>query len=77
MDVCVRWRSKLKCWRFLSLSDRARAYCKRMGWAAPIDPLDIEEDEGCAMLYALQERGFNVVYETLTRNRKRRQRNTA
>ena len=77
MDVCVRWRAKLKCWRLLSLSDRARDYLRTMGWPAPIDALDVTEDEGCEMLHAMQNRGFNVVFEKITRTRKRRQRNTA
>ena len=75
MDVRVRWRTKLHCWRLLELSDRARAYLRQMGWPAPIDAMDLSEDEGCAVIGALQDHGFTVVYEKLTR--KRRQRNTA
>ena len=77
MDARVRWRAKLKCWRLLSLSDRARDYLRTMGWPAPIDVMDVAEDEGCEMLGAMQDHGLNVVYEKLTRTKKRRQRKAA
>ena len=72
MDARVRWRSKLKRWRLLSLSDRARDYLRGMDWPAPITAMDLSEDEGCAMLGAMQDHGFTVKYEKITRTRKRR-----
>ena len=77
MDVRVRWRKKLNCWRLLELSDRARAYLRRLNWPVPVIPMDVEEDEGCAVIGALQDQGFTVEYEHLTRTKKRRQRKTA
>ena len=77
MDARVRWRTNLKCWRLLSLSDRARVHLRRAGWPAPITAMDVSEDEGCEMIYYLQSHGFKVVFEKLTRTKKRRQRKAA
>ena len=73
----MRWRTTRQCWRFLSLSDRARARLLEMDWPAPITAMDVSEDEGCEMIYYLQSHGFKVVFEKLTRTKKRRQRKAA
>ena len=64
MDARVHWVKKRNCWRILELSDRAREFLRGpMRWPTPRGAFDVAQDEGCEVLYVLQNAGYEVIYE--------------